>query len=108
MDRAAIVAAPHNQATAPAHILRIIFNEFSTLKNGPNLLRGDHAIRPRHLADCVWQEQQPLRKRRSHAPQDFQLFWHARNLTFPALSSKIKLAMLLVSPPAAPDFPNGC
>ncbi len=108
MDGAAAVAASHHQATVSAHILRIVFNEFSTLHNGPNFLGGNHAIRARHLADSVWQEQQPLRNRSSHAPQDFQLFWHARNLTFPVLRTKTKLAVLLVSPLAARDFLSGC
>jgi hypothetical protein len=73
MDGTSAGARSDHEAAMASSILRIILNDLPLKEHLPNLLRGDHWVSPRHLADCVRQEENPPPGRLSYFVQEVRL-----------------------------------
>jgi hypothetical protein len=67
MQRATVRTIAEHQTTVPPNILRIILDDLTAQNHSAYIAARDHPIGARHLANGVWQEQNPLRGYSTHS-----------------------------------------
>jgi hypothetical protein len=107
MDRASSLAETEHQATVPARIIWVILNQFTVLNHSTDLLGRDHAIRARHLPQCMRQIKPPLGRSRSDTLHDIRLGAHAAVLSVGSISSTISPGVHHAERSSRLNTPNG-
>lgn len=69
MNRPSASPRTQHQGTVAPRIVGVILDNLPSINDGTDLLRADHPVRTRHLANGVREEQDPLR---STLPDKFQ------------------------------------